>query len=241
MSYRSPDEFHADVNPKPDALKRVGLAAKRHTGTSERVLLSFISDPYPDCDARGGLTRDVLQILRRHDVPFQILTKAAPLPSRDFDLYRSGDAFAVTLTTMDRDAAAALEPGAAPPGDRLAMLAEAHSRGIECWVSVEPVTDIEGAIGVIKAAAKYAAVFKVGALGTSPVPDEIRQAATYPAEQWRVFIRRARDLCTANGAGYFIKESLTRYLGSFEFAHNLDQTDNRLANWRDLNECRPNG
>jgi DNA repair photolyase len=224
-------EFHAAAVPKKDVLARVGKAAKHFRGTDKRVLLSFASDPYPEIDCARALTRDVLSILKRHDVSFQVLTKSGLLAARDFDQYRPCDAFAVTLTTADKHRAAEIEPGAAPPADRIWTLREAHKRGIETWVSLEPVLDnfqaLTDALEVIRQAGPHTDLFKIGAIGGGKKPRAIAP------DHWRGFIKRAAVLCTAHGSRYFFKESLTCYLESFEFAHPIDNTDNRLVGWRD--------
>jgi len=134
------EEFHKRVEPRKDILMIVGKQAARLAGTDRRVMLSFACDPYPGVEARLKVTRDILKILVKNDVPFQVLTKAGQLAYRDFDLYRRGlDAFAVTLTTLDDETATEIEPGAAPPSERMEMLRAAHDRGIETWVSLEPV------------------------------------------------------------------------------------------------------
>ena len=212
----SKEEFHSHVEPRKDILKIVGKQAARLAGTDKRVMLSFACDPYPDVDARLQLTRDVLKILRKNDVPFQVLTKAGHLAFRDFDLYRRGlDAFAVTLTTLDAEVASQTEPGAAPPAERIEMLQAAHDRGIETWVSLEPVLDPVESYKVLVATHEFVDLYKIGAL------NHVEHDIT--SDQWRDFGVRAINYCIATGTKYYIKQDLAGHLGEFAFGN----TDNR--------------
>jgi len=210
------EEFHKRVEPRKDILMIVGKQAARLAGTDRRVMLSFACDPYPGVEARLKVTRDILKILVKNDVPFQVLTKAGQLAYRDFDLYRRGlDAFAVTLTTLDDETATEIEPGAAPPSERMEMLRAAHDRGIETWVSLEPVIQPMESLKIIFATHKYVDLYKIGTL--NHVTHDIT------AEQWREFGRRVMDACVGSKTAYYIKQDLAGYIGDFP----LGNTDNR--------------
>ena len=214
--FKTPEEFHAKVEPKKDFLARLAKEAPRHRGTDKRVLLSFSSDPYPEVEGRLGLTREVLSMLKKHDIPFTVLTKGGMMAARDFGIYRPGiDAFAVTLTAATDHKWRAMEPGAAPPSDRIKTLREAHGRGIETWVSLEPVIDPEESLAIISATAGFVDLFKIGTLNYT-------NSDVTPA-QWQSFGKRAINRCVATGAKCFIKHSLAKHLGEFPF----ENTDNR--------------
>ncbi len=224
MPGRNRADFHAKAEPKKDLLAKLGKNAKRYAGTDKRVLLSFASDPYPQVDARLALTRRVLSLLIKHDIPFTVLTKGGMLAARDFDLYRPDlDAFAVTLTAAtDRKwRQMACEPNAAPPSDRIETLKEAHARGIETWVSLEPVIDPEESLKIITATYKYVDLYKVGTLN--------HVTSDMTSEQWADFARRAIDICTACKVEYFIKHDLARHKGLLGELQ-AGNFDNRTAN-----------
>jgi len=211
-------EFRSGVKPKKDVLTRVGKDAKKLSGTDRRVLLCFACDPYPDCDAASMLTRKVLRILRDNDVPFTVLTKSGLLPLRDFDLYRRGiDAFGVTLTTPETAIAAEVEPNAGLPIERIGLLAEAHSRGISTWVSLEPVLDPVESYKAMIASVEHTDLYKIGTLNHV-------KCDTTPAE-WRAFATRAINYCVAHKRRVYIKKDLAGYLGEFPF----ENTDDRVV------------
>jgi len=216
--HRTPEEFHGRVEPVKNILAIVGKQAARLAGTDHRVMLSFACDPYPGVDARLQLTRSVLKILVKNDVPFQILTKGGQLALRDFDLYRHGlDAFGVTLTTLDPEVAAEIEPGAAPPAERIEMLQAAHDRGIETWVSLEPVIDPVESYKILVETHCFVDLYKIGTL------NHVKHDTT--SQQWRDFGRRAINYCHATKTAYFIKQDLAGHLGEFQFGN----TDNRTV------------
>ena len=210
----SPGEFHSRVEPRKDIVRIVGKQAARLAGTDKRVMLSFACDPYPDVEARLHLTRDVLRILVKNDVPFQVLTKAGQLAYRDFALYRRGlDAFAVTLTTLDDETAAAIEPGAAPPTERIEMLQAAHERGIETWVSLEPVIDPNQSLELIEKAHASVDHFMLGKLNHAPSD-----------VNWAAYGRAAVERCEALGCTYYVKKDLAEAMvaAGFDQFNNTD-------------------
>lgn len=213
--HRMPKDFHHKGVPKNDILAKVEADAKELCGTNERVLLSFACDPYQPIDDDLELTRAILGILRKNLVPFQVLTKGGMAASRDFDLYGPDDAFAVTLTGTSATEIKE-EPLAASNLERINALQEAHDRGIETWVSIEPVLDPEASLAAIKAAAPYADLFKIGKLNYSKADID-----------WTDFGNRAIRLCLELDKPYWIKEDLARWVSV-----HFQNTDNRKAGWR---------
>jgi len=90
----------------------------------------FAGDPYSPPGGDFDLPRQALQLFRRYDQPFQVLTKGGTKAARDFDLYGPKDRFGATLTFLDPAKSSLWEPGAAPPSDRIESLRQAHERGI---------------------------------------------------------------------------------------------------------------
>ena len=82
-------------------------------------------------------------MLDRFNHPFSIITKNA-LITRDLDLFgplaeRNLVRTAVSVTTLDRKLARAMEPRAATPERRLDAIARLSAAGVPCAVSVAPV------------------------------------------------------------------------------------------------------
>jgi len=149
---------------RKDVIKWLERDAERLAGTDERVLLCFHCDPYTPEAANFGVTRQALKVLRSHDVPFQVLTKGGMRAVPDFDLYGPHDAFATTMTFVEEGPGREQEPGAATPWERTKAIIQAHDRGIETWVSLEPVLDPEASLRIIENTWEWVDLYKIGKL-----------------------------------------------------------------------------
>jgi len=200
---------------RKDVIKWLERDAERLAGTEERVLLCFHCDPYTPEAANFGVTRQALKVLRSHDVPFQVLTKGGMRAAPDFDLYGPRDAFATTMTFVEEGPSRQEEPGAATPWERTKAIIQAHDRGIETWVSLEPVLDPKVSLRIIENTWEWVDLYKIGKLNHDPE----REAKI----DWRSFGARAIELCERYGKRYYIKEDLAKHLDGIEFT----QTDTR--------------
>ncbi len=101
--------------------------------------MSTSSDPYPPEEERYRLTRQALEILVPRGYRILITTKGA-LVSRDKDILASGNvAVMLTITTLNRDLALRLEPGAPPPEKRLEALKELSEAGVPVGIRLDPI------------------------------------------------------------------------------------------------------
>jgi DNA repair photolyase len=108
--------------------------------------LGTLCDAYPSVEVEIGVTRIVLDELIRLGWPVRVVTKGLTV-RRDIDLLLRGDGHVtVSLSTLDGDAAARLEPGAPRPAERLDLVHALADAGVPVWVSVAPwipgVTDV---------------------------------------------------------------------------------------------------
>ncbi len=124
--------------PKKDAIRRV-LSDLKKIDKSLIINLSTSSDPYPPEEASQNLTRRILEILTRAGCRVLITTKGT-LFERDIDILREGaTAIMITITTLDKDLARILEPGAPSPEERLKALEKASRENIPVGVRIDPV------------------------------------------------------------------------------------------------------
>ena len=103
------------------------------------VGVSTVTDPYQPLEAKLQLTRKCIELLSREGFHVSIQTKSK-LVLRDTDLIvpEKFDV-GVTITTMDRELAGKIEPGASPPGARTQVLEELASRSVETWLFLGPI------------------------------------------------------------------------------------------------------
>jgi len=200
---KDPD-FHNKPHDRKGVLEALQKEAPKFAGTNERVLLCFIGDPYDN----SNLTRYVLVVLKTYDIPFQILTKGGMRAASDFDLYTKLDAFGTTLTLLDPERAREVEPFAATPSNRIRAIEIAHARGIETFVSLEPVIDSQQSLLIIERTHKFVDHYRIGKLNYQP-----------SKINWRRFAIAAIKLCRDLGKDYYIKKDLAEHLEGFAFCN----------------------
>jgi DNA repair photolyase len=159
-------DFERQIFVKRDApaLLREALAAP--SWTPETIALSGVTDPYQPLEGRERVTRGCLEVLAEHRQPVSLITKNH-LVTRDLDLLQElarFDAVAVTLsvTTLDDDLRASMEPRTSSPARRLAAIRALAQAGVPVGVNVAPVipglTDPE-IPAILQAAAEAGASF----------------------------------------------------------------------------------
>ncbi|MFN4132946.1 MAG: radical SAM protein [Candidatus Hadarchaeales archaeon] len=125
------------VFPKENILDVLAREVKKKPkGT---VGMSTVTDPYQPLEEKLELTRKCIEILSANGFPISIQTKSKLL-LRDIELLRPG-AFdvGVTITTMVRELARDLEPGASLPDERARILKEVSAKGVETWLFLGPI------------------------------------------------------------------------------------------------------
>ncbi len=171
----------------------------------DTVLLCFMCDPYQPIDVDLKLTRLAIRALNRHGFPVQILTKGGMKAARDFDILSQNpeNKFAVTLTTDDPAESLQWEPGATLPEERIESLKQAHDKGIETWVSFEPVFNPDAVYRLINTTHNFVDLYKVGKLNYHARAKEI---------DWREFRITTENLLTSLGKKYYIKDDLRAFV-----------------------------
>ncbi len=191
--HRDREAFHSCVEPRKDIVPELRRKLEREKITGKLVHLCFTCDPYPTgCDTTT--TREVIQTLKEFGNHVQILTKGSGIC--DFDLLDGGDWYGVTIS-CGRPMEDAAESGAVSLESRLYDLEEAKRRGINTWVSFEPVLDPAAVLDCIKGCAHFIDRVKIGKLNYHPSDID-----------WARFGREAVAACEEMGLEYYIKDSL---------------------------------
>jgi DNA repair photolyase len=136
-------DFETKLTAKPDAARVLAAELKRPGYRPAVLAIGTNTDPYQPVEKRLGIMREVLEVLRDFRHPVTVLTKGA-LIERDADILgemgRAGIAVAgLTVTTLDRRLARAMEPRAAAPERRLLALRRLAEAGCPTRVSIGPV------------------------------------------------------------------------------------------------------
>ncbi len=136
-------DFETRLFAKPDAARLLEKELGARGYEPKVIAIGTNTDPYQPIEKRYRIMREVLEVLSAANHPVGIVTKSA-LVTRDIDILASmaerGLAkVALSVTTLDRTLARAMEPRAATPARRLDALRQLSAAGIPTGVMVAPV------------------------------------------------------------------------------------------------------
>lgn len=136
-------DFETQLFAKPNAAKLLEKELARPGYVPSVIAIGTNTDPYQPIERRYRIMRDILSVLSEAGHPVAILTKNA-LVARDIDLLapmaeRGLAKVGLSVTTLDRKLARAMEPRASTPAKRLAALRALAEAGIPTSVMFAPV------------------------------------------------------------------------------------------------------
>lgn len=116
---------------------------RRRRQPPDRVAVGTATDPYQPLEGRYRLTRQCLEVLARHHVPVEIITKGT-LIRRDIDVLKrlsatAGVTVCVSVPTVDTELWRETEPGTPAPRHRLATVRMLRDQGIRAGVLMAPI------------------------------------------------------------------------------------------------------
>lgn len=173
-------DFETELYVKPDAARLLERELANPRYSVRTMALGTNTDPYQPIERNLKVTRSVLEVLAATNHPVGIVTKSA-LVTRDIDILapmamKGLAKVALSVTTLDRKLARAMEPRAATPPKRLEALRQLSDAGIPTVVMVAPIipglTDHE--IEAILEAARDAGVSEAGYVMLR-MPHEIKE------------------------------------------------------------------
>ena len=143
LGYSPGLDFETKIVAKPEAADLLRRELRRSGYQVGPLALGSNTDPYQPVEREHQITRQVLEVLREARHPTGIVTKSA-LILRDLDVIvpmaKEGLAqVMVSVTTLRRDLARAMEPRAAAPARRLATIAALHEAGVPVGVLASPM------------------------------------------------------------------------------------------------------
>ena len=135
-------DFESRLFAKPEAAALLEKELSHPRYVCRVMAMGTNTDPYQPVERQMKLTRAILEVLARCRHPLGIVTKSA-LVARDVDILSemSGQGLAkvyVSVTTLDRGLARAMEPRAATPQRRLEAIAALADAGVPVGVMVAP-------------------------------------------------------------------------------------------------------
>ncbi len=135
-------DFETKLFFKPDAAKLLEKELSKPSYKVARVHIGGNTDPYQPAEKTLQITRAVLKVLDAFNHPLSLITKSA-LVVRDLDILapmaeRGLVKVFVSVTTLDRALARAMEPRAATPDRRIWALKECTAAGVPTGVGFAP-------------------------------------------------------------------------------------------------------
>ena len=147
-SYRVEGEFGNDLEVKINAIEVLGreLDPKRKRKPFKRSFMMMgggVGDSYQPAEEEYQLTHEALDLVYRYHFPVHVLTKST-LVKRDVEILKkinekSRAMVSFSLSSVDDDITALVEPGVPPPSERLAAIAYLQKEGLHCGVFLMPV------------------------------------------------------------------------------------------------------
>jgi len=136
-------DFETRLFAKPDAPKLLAKELSAKGYEPRPIAIGTNTDPYQPIEKSWRIMRGVLKVLSDFNHPVTILTKNA-LIARDIDLLapmaeRGLVKAALSITTLDRRLARAMEPRAATPEKRFEAVRQLSEAGIPTAVMTAPI------------------------------------------------------------------------------------------------------
>ncbi|MCC6735880.1 MAG: PA0069 family radical SAM protein [Bauldia sp.] len=136
-------DFETRLFAKPDAARLLERELSKPGYKVETIAIGTNTDPYQPIEKRYRIMREILEVLSRANHPVGILTKNA-LVTRDIDLLapmaeRGLVKVGLSVTTLDRKLARAMEPRASTPAKRLEALRLLSAAGIPTFAMTAPI------------------------------------------------------------------------------------------------------
>jgi len=170
--YARPSHSYLDLSPgidfetriffKPNAAERLLDEWERPGYECKPITIGANTDPYQPAEKTAGITRQLLQLFKKHHHPVNLITKGN-LISRDMDILswlaaRNLCSVAISLPTMDAALKRVMEPRVPSAEARLRVISELSSNGVPVSALVAPIipaindAEIEKTIAAVAAA-----------------------------------------------------------------------------------------
>lgn len=143
LELNADDDFASVIFVKTNFVEVLRQELDKPSWTGELVALGTATDPYQPIEGRYKLTRGTLEALIARKNPVGIVTKG-PMVVRDIDLLQELGRHTtchvhMSVPTVDEDAWRTLEPGTAPPLQRLRAVRALVDAGIDAGVLMAPL------------------------------------------------------------------------------------------------------
>ena len=206
----SDDRYGTNIRVKVNVVDVLRAELARRSWKRETVAIGAATDPYQPAEGRYRLTRGCIEALGAARTPIDLITRG-PLVIRDRDVLadasrRASVRVSVSVATLDADLAARLEPGVAPPRQRLRAIRHLTDAGIAAGVALAPVlpglTDAPRQLAEVLAAARDAGATYAWTNVLNLRAGTREHFLSVVEREWPGELERYRRLFPAAGSGY---------------------------------------
>lgn len=136
-------DFETKLFAKPNAAKLLRAELLKPGYKAKPIAIGTNTDPYQPIEKQQRLMRGLLEVLAELRHPVMITTKSA-MVARDIDILAPMAELGLanvtlSITTLDKRLARAMEPRASTPTRRLAAIEALIEAGIPTWVNASPM------------------------------------------------------------------------------------------------------
>lgn len=189
-----------------EATREFLINNKEYSGKT--IFLGFSSDPFPngyDCST----TVEIIKLLKSFGCHIMFCTKGR-ISTEVLDLLDNKDSVGITITCGD-EMAKKFEPYSILPTERLKQLKAFYEKGIETWISIEPVLEPNFIYKMLESDdMKYITRVKLGKLNHMEISDLTKNPNDFI--DWTEYGRKAISICKRNNIEYIVKYALRLFL-----------------------------
>ena len=206
----SDDRYGTNVRVKTNVVEVLRLELARRGWRRETVAIGAATDPYQPAEGRYRLTRGCIEALGSARTPLDLITRG-PLIVRDTDVLsvaarRAEVRVSISIATLDESLSSRLEPGVAPPRQRLRAMRILTDAGIAAGVALAPVlpglTDAPAELAAVLRAARDAGATHAWSNVLNLRPGTREHFLAVLEREWPAELERYRRLFPAGGSGY---------------------------------------
>jgi DNA repair photolyase len=139
-------DFETKIIARPNAARLLEAELRKPGYRCRQIAVGTNTDPYQPAENRHRIFRACLEVMAAFNQPVSITTKSH-LVTRDLDLLapmaaRGLVGVGISLTTLNRDLARAMEPRASVPAKRLEAIRALAAAGVPTMLMVAPVVPL---------------------------------------------------------------------------------------------------
>ncbi|MDQ2690266.1 MAG: radical SAM protein [Chloroflexota bacterium] len=206
----SDERYGTNIRVKVNVVEVLRAELARRGWKRDLVAIGAATDPYQPAEGRYRLTRGCIQALAGARTPFSLITRG-PLVVRDVDVLaeasrRADVRVSISIATLDEDLAGRLEPGVAPPRQRLRAIRILTDAGVAAGVALAPVlpglTDAPRSMAAVLHAAREAGATHAWSNILNLRAGTREHFLAVLEREWPAEVARYRRLYPATGSGY---------------------------------------